>query len=58
MTVRIDAMLRVLAHKDIVRNIDTQLIMISTDRLAHYWIELNHVNFFERVNLDDLTPCP
>ena len=43
---------------DTARYIDTQLIMISTNRLAHYWIELNHVNFFERVKIDDIVPYP
>lgn len=32
--------------------IDSQLLMISPDRLAQYWIEWGHISFFERVDID------
>ncbi|TVY37485.1 hypothetical protein LOCC1_G006195 [Lachnellula occidentalis] len=32
--------------------IESQLIMISHNRLAQYWVEFGHISFFERVNID------
>lgn len=32
----------------------TQLILISHDRLAQYWVDYDHVSFFERVDIDKL----
>ncbi|KAI3319356.1 hypothetical protein HD806DRAFT_548594 [Xylariaceae sp. AK1471] len=32
--------------------IESQLILISHDRLAQYWVEFGHISFFERVNID------
>jgi len=32
--------------------IESQLIMISHDRLAQYWIGFGHISFYERVNID------
>lgn len=34
--------------------IDTQLFLISPDKMAQYWIEFRNINFFERVRIDDL----
>ncbi|KAL5327680.1 hypothetical protein ACEPPN_005381 [Leptodophora sp. 'Broadleaf-Isolate-01'] len=33
--------------------IESQLIMISHDRLAQYWVGFGHISFYERVNIDD-----
>jgi len=47
--------------------IESQLIMISPDRLAQYWVGFGHISFFQRVNIDDFispfndptpAPCP
>ncbi|TVY27158.1 hypothetical protein LHYA1_G005293 [Lachnellula hyalina] len=32
--------------------IESQLIMISHNRLAQYWVEFGHISFFERVDID------
>ncbi|KAI1502539.1 F-box domain-containing protein [Biscogniauxia marginata] len=32
--------------------IQSQLILISHDRLAQYWVEFGHISFFERVDID------
>ncbi|KAI0595528.1 F-box domain-containing protein [Biscogniauxia sp. FL1348] len=32
--------------------IQSQLILISHNRLAQYWVEFGHISFFERVNID------
>ena len=32
--------------------IESQLIMISPDTLAQYWIEFGHINYYRRVNID------
>lgn len=32
--------------------IESQLIMISPDRLAQYWVGFGHISFYERVNID------
>ncbi|KAI1809188.1 hypothetical protein GGS20DRAFT_590915 [Poronia punctata] len=32
--------------------IGSQLIIVSHNRLAHYWVELDHISFFERVDID------
>ncbi|KUJ18728.1 uncharacterized protein LY89DRAFT_503558 [Mollisia scopiformis] len=32
--------------------IESQLIMISHDRLAQYWVGFGHISFYERVDLD------
>ncbi|KAJ5694353.1 hypothetical protein N7536_004765 [Penicillium majusculum] len=34
--------------------IDSQLILISPDHMAHYWKEMGHVSYYRRVNLDAL----
>ncbi|KAJ5684463.1 uncharacterized protein N7477_000808 [Penicillium maclennaniae] len=34
--------------------IDSQLILISTDYLAHYWVELGHISYYRRVDIDAL----
>ncbi|KAI0473492.1 F-box domain-containing protein [Xylariaceae sp. FL0804] len=37
--------------------IESQLILISHDRLAQYWVEFGHISFFQRVDIDQfLTP--
>ncbi|OWP04078.1 F-box domain-containing protein [Marssonina coronariae] len=33
--------------------IESQLIMISHDRLAQYWAGFGHISFYHRVNIDD-----
>ncbi|KAK0736009.1 hypothetical protein B0T21DRAFT_172595 [Apiosordaria backusii] len=38
--------------------IESQLLLISHDRLAQYWIDWGHISFFERVDIDRfLTPA-
>lgn len=38
--------------------IESQLIMISHNKLAQYWIEFGHISFYERVNIDSfLSPA-
>jgi len=32
--------------------IESQLILISHDRLAQYWVDFGHISFFERVDID------
>ncbi|KAH8842003.1 hypothetical protein MCOR27_004812 [Pyricularia oryzae] len=32
--------------------IESQLIMISHDRLAQYWVDFGHISYFERVDID------
>jgi hypothetical protein len=32
--------------------IEGQLIMISHDRLAQYWVGFGHISFYERVDID------
>lgn len=32
--------------------IDSQLIMISHNRLAQYWLGFGHISFYERVDID------
>jgi hypothetical protein len=34
--------------------IDSQLILISTDYLAHYWVEMGHISYYRRVDIDAL----
>jgi hypothetical protein len=34
--------------------IESQLILISPNRLAQYWVAFGHISFFERVNIDQL----
>ncbi|CAG8923507.1 unnamed protein product [Penicillium salamii] len=34
--------------------IDSQLILISTDLMAHYWKEMGHISYFRRVDIDAL----
>jgi hypothetical protein len=34
--------------------IQSQLILVSTDLLAHYWKEMGHVSYFRRVDIDAL----
>jgi hypothetical protein len=35
--------------------IESQLIMISPDRLAQFWVGFGHISFFERVRIDEFT---
>ena len=35
--------------------IDSQLIMISPDKLAQFWVGFGHISFFERVRIDEFT---
>jgi hypothetical protein len=34
--------------------IESQLLLISHNRLAQYWVGFGHISFFERVNIDTL----
>ncbi|KAI0456338.1 hypothetical protein F5B21DRAFT_158824 [Xylaria acuta] len=34
--------------------IESQLILISHNRLAQYWVDFGHISFFERVDIDQL----
>ncbi|KAJ9150319.1 F-box domain-containing protein [Pleurostoma richardsiae] len=34
------------------RYIESQLLLISHDRLAQYWVGFGHISFFERVDID------
>lgn len=31
---------------------ESQLLLISHDRLAQYWVGFGHISFFERVDID------
>ncbi|KAI1158487.1 hypothetical protein F5B18DRAFT_665183 [Nemania serpens] len=33
--------------------IESQLILVSYNRLAQYWVDSGHISFFERVNIDE-----
>ncbi|RCI13632.1 hypothetical protein L249_5552 [Ophiocordyceps polyrhachis-furcata BCC 54312] len=33
---------------------DSQLLLISPDHLAQYWVEFGHISFFKRVRVDEL----
>lgn len=35
--------------------IESQLILISPDRLAQYWLGFGHISFYERVDIDKFT---
>jgi hypothetical protein len=32
--------------------IESQLIMVSHNTLAQYWVGFGHISFYERVNID------
>lgn len=34
--------------------IPSQLILISNDKLAQYWVPFGHISFYERVHVDKL----
>ncbi len=34
--------------------IESQLILLSPNRLAQYWVGFGHISFFERVHIDEL----
>ncbi|KAK0385118.1 hypothetical protein NLU13_7596 [Sarocladium strictum] len=34
--------------------IESQLMLISHDRLAQYWVEFGHISYFQRVDIDKL----
>lgn len=34
------------------RFIQSQLLLISENRLAQFWLGFNHISFFERVDID------
>ncbi|KAI9708906.1 MAG: hypothetical protein M1820_003600 [Bogoriella megaspora] len=36
------------------RFVSTQLIMISHDRLAHYWEPFGHISYYQRIDIDAL----
>lgn len=31
---------------------ESQLILISHNRLAQFWVDFGHISFFERVDID------
>lgn len=33
--------------------IESQLIMINTNKIAQYWLGFGHISFYERINIDD-----
>ncbi|PHH65371.1 hypothetical protein CDD81_2475 [Ophiocordyceps australis] len=33
--------------------IESQLFLISPDRIAQYWVGFGHISFFQRINIDD-----
>ena len=33
---------------------ESQLILISHNRLAQYWVDFGHISFFGRVDIDSL----
>jgi hypothetical protein len=35
--------------------INSQLIMISPDKLAQFWVGFGHISYFERVRIDEFT---
>jgi hypothetical protein len=37
---------------DIDKYIESQLIMISHNRLAQYWVGFGHISFYERVDIE------
>lgn len=37
--------------------IESQLIMISNNKLAQYWVGFGHISFYERVDIDKFL-CP
>lgn len=41
-------------HQSLDIFIQSQLILISTDLMAHYWKEMGHVSYFRRVDIDAL----
>jgi hypothetical protein len=40
-------------HMPTDKYLETQLILISPDRLAQYWVEFGHISFYERINIDE-----
>ncbi|KND93898.1 hypothetical protein TOPH_01989 [Tolypocladium ophioglossoides CBS 100239] len=42
-----------LAHALTDKYIESQLLLISPNRLAQYWVGFGHISFFERVCVDD-----
>jgi hypothetical protein len=40
------------ANKSVDKYIESQLIMISPNKLAQYWVGFGHISFYERVNID------
>lgn len=35
------------------RYIESQLIFVSHDRLAQHWVGFGHINYFQRVGIDE-----
>lgn len=31
---------------------ESQLLLLSHNRLAQYWVSFGHISFYERVNID------
>lgn len=34
--------------------ISSQLILVSTEYIAHYWQEMGHISYYRRVDIDTL----
>jgi pentose-5-phosphate-3-epimerase len=32
--------------------IDCHLMLISPDRLAHHWLDLKHISYYQRLDID------
>ncbi len=42
------------ANRIVDEFIPSQLIMISPNKIAQYWVPYGHISFYERINLDEL----
>lgn len=40
-------------YSSLDKYIESQLMLVSHDRLAQYWVGFGHISFFERVNIDE-----
>ena len=41
-------------HPDADKFIDSQLMLLSNDRLAQHWVGFGHISYFQRVDIDSL----
>jgi hypothetical protein len=49
---------KVLANFSTDKYIESQLIMISHNRLAQYWVGFGHISFYERVDFEAFLSPP